>query len=197
MTNPFSRHQKLNANPNPTPENPYQTLYGLRDNPFPALALYNAGDDPRVNGEIYDAEFRAEEEKRFFDLFVKRSTGDDPVRIGFLRLAPQAGGRGNGKSIFLHRMATRLNARLADRSGRSRRPRALSARASSAPLAAVTEHASSAPAPRLRNALQRGGRGGGATPGSTGRPRNPHRLAGADPRSCRLERGRQAPQPGG
>lgn len=111
MTNPFSRHQKLNATLSPTPENPYRALYGLRDNPFPALALYNAGDDPRVNGEIYDAEFRAEEERQFFDLFVKRSTGDDPVRIGFLRLDPQAGGRGNGKSIFLHRMMMRLNAR--------------------------------------------------------------------------------------
>lgn len=110
MTNPFERHIKLRSEQPDPPPNPYQVLYGLRENPFPAMALFRpAEDDPRVNGEIYDAEFRAEEERQFFDLFVKRHTSDEPVPIGFVRLDPQAGGRGNGKSTFLHQMMVRLN----------------------------------------------------------------------------------------
>jgi hypothetical protein len=112
MSNVFTRQQKLKGAQVDTPESPYQTLYGLRENPFPSLALFTSSDtDPRQNGTIYDPEFRAQEEKLFFERFVLPPTGDRPLRLGFIRLEPQAGGRGNGKSTFLHRIMLRINKR--------------------------------------------------------------------------------------
>src|SRR5688500_17067299 len=112
MSNVFTRQQKLKGAQIGTPESPYQTLYGLRENPFPSLALFTSSDtDPRQNGTIYDQEFRAQEEKLFFERFVLPPTGDRPLRLGFIRLEPQAGGRGNGKSTFLHRIMVRINKR--------------------------------------------------------------------------------------
>ena len=108
--NRFQQQQKVRQKSGATPPNPYETLYGLRDNPFPNLALFRTDtDDPRENGEIYDEEFRRDEEKRFFKLFVQPPSGEKPLPIGFLRLAPQAGGRGNGKSTFLHHIMWRVN----------------------------------------------------------------------------------------
>ena len=90
--------------------NTYQSLYGLRENPFPSLALFTPEvNDPRRNGEIYDPLFRWEEEKRFLEMFIQPPSGDQPTQLGFVRLDPQAGGRGNGKSIFLHRIMQRIN----------------------------------------------------------------------------------------
>lgn len=110
--NIFTRQQKLKEARTETPESPYQRLYGLKENPFPSLALFTAAaSDPRQNGTIYDPEFRAQEEKLFFERFVLPPTGDAPLRLGFIRLEPQAGGRGNGKSTFLHRLMVRINTR--------------------------------------------------------------------------------------
>jgi hypothetical protein len=110
--NPLQRLQKIQ---NTEPEerlNPYQNLYGLKENPFPSLALFTPSmDDPRRNGTIYDVEFRSDEEKRYFELFVLPPTGDKPKELGFIRLDPQAGGRGNGKSAFLHHLMNRVNER--------------------------------------------------------------------------------------
>lgn len=95
--------------PVPT-ESPYLRLYGLRENPFPSMALFqSSANDPRSNGEIYDEKFRLDEEREFFDRFVLPVTGDTPLPIGFVRLDQQAGGRGNGKSTFLHHLMIRLN----------------------------------------------------------------------------------------
>ncbi len=108
--NIFARQRQLQATlPEPV-ESPYLRLYGLRENPFPSMALFRSStNDPRANGEIYDEEFRLNEEKVFFDRFVLPETGDMPLPIGFIRLDPQAGGRGNGKSTFLHHLMIRLN----------------------------------------------------------------------------------------
>ncbi len=110
--NPFQRQQQLQAEIKPPDErpNPYLRLYGLRENPFPTQALFSPTiDDPRCDGRIYDEAFRWEEEKRFFELFVQPPTGDRPISLGFIRLDPQAGGRGNGKSVFLHHVAEQIN----------------------------------------------------------------------------------------
>ncbi|WP_437296605.1 hypothetical protein [Sorangium sp. So ce426] len=108
--NLIERQRRLQAEQLKPAENPYQRLYGLRDNPFPFHALFVSSDpDPRKNGEIYDAELRRDEEKTFFERFVIPPTGDPPIPLGFVRLDPQAGGRGNGKSTFLHRLMVRLN----------------------------------------------------------------------------------------
>lgn len=110
MKNPLQRHARLRDQPRAPLPNPYQENYGLRDNPFPSLPLFTSFDtDPRVNGEIYDKEFRKEEERSFFEKFVLPPVGGAPRRIGFIRLDPQAGGRGNGKSTFLHHLMTRIN----------------------------------------------------------------------------------------
>lgn len=109
-TDPLQRQQtilnyQLEARPSP-----YKQLYGLKDNPFPLLALFSAtSPDPRRNGTIYDSEFRKNEEERFFRLFVQPVNGDEAVHLGFVRLDPQAGGRGTGKSCFLHRLMERVN----------------------------------------------------------------------------------------
>jgi hypothetical protein len=109
--NVFAKQRQIQAaGPPAVMENPYSRLYRLRENPFPSLALFvSSTSDPRTNGEIYDEEFRRDEEKRFFDRFVLPPTGDKPLPIGFLRLDPQAGGRGNGKSTFLHHVMVRVN----------------------------------------------------------------------------------------
>ena len=108
--NIFARQRQLQAALPEPAESPYLRLYGLRDNPFPSMALFRSStNDPRANGEIYDEEFRLNEEKEFFDRFVLPGTGDMPLPIGFIRLDPQAGGRGNGKSTFLHHLMVRLN----------------------------------------------------------------------------------------
>ncbi len=110
-SNPFQRQQRIQSQTElPKRQTPYQQLYGLRENPFPSVALFNPTmDDPRRNGNIYDKEFRKQEEKRFFDLFIQPPTGDQPLPLGFIRLDPQAGGRGNGKSVFLHHMMEKIN----------------------------------------------------------------------------------------
>lgn len=107
--NPLRQQLAVKRTDGGEPPNPYAKLYGLRENPFPSLAIFQtAVPDPRRNGEIYDPEFRRDEEKRFFRLFVQPDSRD-PLGIGFLRLDPQAGGRGNGKSTFLHRLMLRVN----------------------------------------------------------------------------------------
>jgi hypothetical protein len=110
--NVFERQRELQAEQPKAAESPYQRLYGLRENPFPSQALFvaAANADPRKNGAIYDTELRRDEEEKFFHRFVLPQNGDSPLPLGFLRLDPQAGGRGNGKSTFLHRIMTRLNA---------------------------------------------------------------------------------------
>lgn len=108
--NPFQRQKLLQKGAQVEHQTSYQRLYGLRENPFPTLAMFTpSGDDPRRNGTIYDEEFRKKEEKQFFDLFIQSPSGDRPLELGFIRLDPQAGGRGNGKSVFLHHIAERIN----------------------------------------------------------------------------------------
>ena len=111
MKNPFQRQKQLQARTaQALPGSPYQRLYGLRENPFPSMALFSPTvDDPRRNGEIYDKAFRAEEEQQFFNLFVQPPIGAPPVQLGFIRVDSQAGGLGNGKSVFLHQMMKRIN----------------------------------------------------------------------------------------
>lgn len=107
---PLSRQKKLKTVKPVEHQNTYQALYNLRENPFPALALFSPNvNDPRRNGEIYDPLFRQEEEKRFFQMFVQPLNCDRPLSLGFIRLDPQAGGRGNGKSVFLYRIMQRIN----------------------------------------------------------------------------------------
>src|SRR5512143_3463439 len=102
---PFERQQQLQDTEPADLETPYQRLYGLRENPFPTLALFAPSvDDPRRNGTIYDHQFRWDEERYFFEMFVQSPTGDRPIELGFVRLDLQAGGRGNGKSAFLHHL---------------------------------------------------------------------------------------------
>lgn len=108
--NRLLQQQKMRQKSTVTQPNPYEVLYGLRDNPFPNEALFKTGgNDPRQNGEIYDEEFRQGEERQFFERFVQPPTGDKPLSIGFLRLEQQARGRGNGKSAFLHHVMWRVN----------------------------------------------------------------------------------------
>lgn len=108
--NPLQRQILQQAGKPVEQKNAYQTLYGLRENPFPSMAMFTPNiNDPRRNGEIYDAEFRKAEEERFFKMFVQPENGDRPIQLGFIRLDPQAGGRGNGKSAFLHRIMQRIN----------------------------------------------------------------------------------------
>jgi hypothetical protein len=109
---PFAFQDALRDTPSEEIVSPYQRLYGLRENPFPVMAMFTpTADDPRVNGSIYDRSFRLVEECRFFELFVRTATGDLPQQIGFIRLDPFAGGRGNGKSSFLNRLMERINGR--------------------------------------------------------------------------------------
>lgn len=107
---PVSKFHAPPSPPRPVAPNRYEELYGLKENPFPAEPLFSSAEsDPRRNGSIYDSEFHAEEEKRFFDLFVKPAAGGAPYRLGFVRVDSAAGARGNGKSMFLHRMKLRIN----------------------------------------------------------------------------------------
>ncbi|MDM8550909.1 hypothetical protein QUF72_12550 [Desulfobacterales bacterium HSG2] len=99
QTKPFSTYQT-----------PYQRLYGLRENPFPALAMFAPeARDPRRDGRIYDGNFHKAEKKEFFDLFVQPPSGDEPLKLGFVRVNAFAGSRGNGKSAFLHHIAECIN----------------------------------------------------------------------------------------
>lgn len=108
--NPLERMRRLGTEPIQPIQSPYQRLYGLRENPFPSLALFAPTvDDPRRNGKIYDENFRRREEREFFQRFVQMPTGDRPFELGFIRLDIQAGARGNGKSIFLHHLMERIN----------------------------------------------------------------------------------------
>jgi len=108
--NPLQRHQKLQSTKPEERQTPYQRLYGLKENPFPAMALFTPSmDDPRRNGKIYDEQFRMAEERLFFELFIQPPSGDKPLDLGFVRLDPQAGGRGNGKSTFLNHLMNRIN----------------------------------------------------------------------------------------
>ncbi len=110
LRNPIRRQQALKQKERKERQTPYQRLYGLRENPFPALALFSPSiDDPRRDGRIYDESFRQEEEKAFLNLFVQSRTGDRPLELGFVRVDPSAGGRGNGKSVFLHHISERIN----------------------------------------------------------------------------------------
>ncbi len=112
MSDILERHRRLRTQQQEPTRSPYQELYGLRENPFPVMALFSPTvDDPKRNGDIYDEEFRRVEEKRFFEMFVQTPTGDMPQPLGFVRVDPQAGGRGNGKSVFLHHLMIRANAR--------------------------------------------------------------------------------------
>jgi hypothetical protein len=107
---PLARQKSLQTVKPFEHQNAYQSLYDLRENPFPSLALFSPNvNDPRRNGEIYDPMFRQAEEQRFFEMFVQPTNGDSPTKLGFIRLDPQAGGRGNGKSAFLHRIMQRIN----------------------------------------------------------------------------------------
>ena len=109
-TNPFQRQILLPKRPLSTYKTPYQRLYGLRENPFPALAMFAPEvEDPRRNGRIYDRGFRKEEEKKFFNLFVRPSAGGDPLELGFVRVNASARARGSGKSAFLHHIAECIN----------------------------------------------------------------------------------------
>ena len=66
------RQQALKQKEGKERQTPYQRLYGLRENPFPTLALFAPlSDDPRRDGRIYDDSFRQEEEKAFLNLFVQ------------------------------------------------------------------------------------------------------------------------------
>jgi len=107
---PVSRFHAPPSTPRPAVENRYEQLYGLKENPFPAEPLFSSAEsDPRRNGSIYDPQFHATEERRFFDLFVHPPAGGTSRRLGFVRVDSAAGGRGNGKSMFLHRMMLRIN----------------------------------------------------------------------------------------
>lgn len=110
MKDPLQRQEELRA-PLPSEQpSAYQQLYGLRENPFPSLALFSpTAADPRRNGEVYDASFRIREEETFFHLFLQPLGGEAAIRLGFLRLDAQAGGRGTGKSCFLNRIMGRVN----------------------------------------------------------------------------------------
>ena len=108
--NPLQRQKRLQQTKPEERETPYQQLYGLRENPFPSLALFTqSANDPRRNGTIYDTSFRQDEERRFFNMFVQPPTGDKRLELGFIRVDPQAGARGNGKSAFLNHIMRRIN----------------------------------------------------------------------------------------
>ena len=108
--NPLQRLQRLQQTKPEERVTPYQRLYGLRENPFPSLALFTqSANDPRRDGTIYDTSFRQDEERQFFNMFVQPPTGDKRLELGFIRLDLQAGGRGNGKSAFLNHLMKRIN----------------------------------------------------------------------------------------
>ena len=108
--NPLQRQQRLQQTKPEERVTPYQQLYGLRENPFPSLALFTkSANDPRRDGTIYDKSFRQDEERRFFQMFVQPPAGDKRLELGFVRVDPQAGVRGNGKSVFLHHIMWRIN----------------------------------------------------------------------------------------
>jgi len=108
--NPLQQQQRLQKTKPEERVTPYQQLYALRENPFPSLALFTqSANDPRRNGTIYDTAFRQGEERRFFQMFLQPSPGDKRLELGFIRLDLQAGGRGNGKSVFLHHLMRRIN----------------------------------------------------------------------------------------
>lgn len=106
----IDRHKKLRAAQPVPATSPYQMLYGLRENPFPVMALFTpTSGDPRRNGVIYDKAFRAGEERRFLELFIQPPTGDTPVTLGFVRVDREAALRGTGKSSFLNHIMHRIN----------------------------------------------------------------------------------------
>ena len=108
--NPLQRQKRLQQTKPEERVTPYQQLYGLRENPFPSLALFTrSANDPRRDGTIYDKFFRQDEERHFFQMFVQPPAGDKRLELGFVRVDPQAGGRGNGKSAFLHHLMWRIN----------------------------------------------------------------------------------------
>jgi hypothetical protein len=83
------------------PSNPYER-FGLTQNPFPDRPSVVLGsEDPRLNGSIYRADLRQQEEQAFERLLVPTSERPDVRPMAFLMDYATRRGRGIGKTAFL------------------------------------------------------------------------------------------------
>ena len=110
MSNPLTRRtQSLEAR-----GNPYER-FGLSQNPFPdsPVIVPDAGD-PRLNGEIFQADLRQDEQEQFERLLILSSYQPEPRSIAFLMDYATRRGRGIGKTAFLNYQRRRIMTDLGD-----------------------------------------------------------------------------------
>lgn len=83
------------------PDNPYERL-GLKQNPFPDRpSVVPGSEDPRLNGRIYRADLRQQEEQTFERLLIPTVGRPDVRPMAFLMDYATRRGRGIGKTAFL------------------------------------------------------------------------------------------------
>ena len=86
-------------------ENPYETLFGFSQNPFPDKASIVVGSDKELP---YLPDLRAEEEGKFENLMIPQPGHPNPQTIGFLMDYATQRGRGIGKTVFLNHQRKRI-----------------------------------------------------------------------------------------
>ena len=101
-----------------TPVVPRENLYeafGLEQNPFPDKpSVVPGSDDPRLNGSIYRADLRQQEEQTFERLMIPTLDRPDVRPIVLLMDFATRRGRGIGKTAFLNYQRQRITADLGD-----------------------------------------------------------------------------------
>jgi hypothetical protein len=113
MTDQSSLFRKATAPVVPR-ENPYEA-FGLEQNPFPAKpSVVPGSDDPRLNGSIYRADLRQQEEQTFERLMIPTLDHPDVRSIVLLMDFATRRGRGIGKTAFLNYQRRRITADLGD-----------------------------------------------------------------------------------
>lgn len=89
-------------------ESPY-LRFGLTQNPFPdSPTIVPESDDPRLNGEIYHATLRGQEQAEFERLLISRPKAPASRPIALLMDFATRRGRGIGKTAFLIHQRRRI-----------------------------------------------------------------------------------------
>lgn len=83
--------------------------FSLTENPFPTSPVNKDSSDPRINGQIYEADIRTKEYEKIKKAFLA-SPQTDPshLRLGYIWDTSYIG-RGNGKSAFLVNLIAQIN----------------------------------------------------------------------------------------
>lgn len=108
MTSPTSNPLFRRSEPVPVSENPY-VKFGLSQNPFPDKPfIVPESNDPRLNGEIYQADLRSTEEAQFERLLIPRKERPEVRPVALLMDYATRRGRGIGKTAFLNHQRRRI-----------------------------------------------------------------------------------------